>query len=65
MFTADVAGTTAAVAGLLSLGRSAFTADVTLLAAVVAGWGTLGGALGSAVRGISAWTWSVCVQSDA
>jgi hypothetical protein len=61
----DVAGTTAAVAGLLSLGRSAFTADMTLLAAVVAGWGTLGGALGSAVRGVSAWTWSARVQSDA
>jgi hypothetical protein len=61
----DVAGTTAAVAGLLSLGRGAFTANVTLLAAVVAGRGALGGALGSAVRGVSAWTWSARVQSDA
>lgn len=58
----DVAGATAAVARLLSLGRSAFTANVALLAAVVAGWGTLGGALGSAVRGVSAWTWSARVQ---
>ncbi|KAH6868815.1 hypothetical protein BKA58DRAFT_201328 [Alternaria rosae] len=61
----DVAGTTAAVAGLLSLGRGALAANVALLAAVVAGWGTLGGALGSAVRGVSAWTWSARVQSDA
>jgi hypothetical protein len=52
--TADVAGATAAVAGLLSLGRSALTADVTLLAAVVAGRGTLGGALSSAVGVVAA-----------
>ena len=52
--TADVAGTTAAVAGLLGLGRSALATNVTLLAAVVAGWGTLGGALGSAVRVVAA-----------
>jgi hypothetical protein len=52
--TADVAGATAAVAGLLSLGRSALTADVTLLAAVVAGGGTLGGALSSAVGVVAA-----------
>jgi len=50
----DVAGATAAVARLLSLGRSAFTANVALLTTVVASWGTLGGALGSAVRRVSA-----------
>jgi hypothetical protein len=53
--TADVAGTTAAVAGLLGLGRGALAANVTLLTAVVAGWGTLGGALGSAVGVVTAW----------
>jgi hypothetical protein len=52
--TADVASATAAVAGLLSLGRSALTADVTLLAAVVAGGGALGGALSSAVGVVAA-----------
>jgi len=52
--TGDVAGATAAVAGLLGLRRSALTADVTLLAAVVASWGTLGRAVGSAVRVVSA-----------
>jgi hypothetical protein len=50
---ADVAGTTATVAGLLSLGVLALAAHVALLAAVVASWGSLGGTLGSAVRRIS------------
>jgi hypothetical protein len=52
--TADVAGTTAAVAGLLSLGRGALAANVALLAAVVAGRGTLGRALSSAVGVVAA-----------
>jgi hypothetical protein len=51
---ADVAGTTAAVAGLLSLRVLAFAAHVALLAAVVASWGSLGWALGGAVRRVSA-----------
>jgi len=52
--TADVAGTTAAVAGLLSLRVLALAAHVSLFATVVAGWGALSGAVGSAVRRVSA-----------
>jgi hypothetical protein len=52
--TADVAGTTAAVACLLGLRVLALAAHVALLSAVVAGRGSLGGALGGAVGRVSA-----------
>lgn len=52
--TADVASTAAAVAGLLSLGVLTLAAHVALLAAVVASWGSLGRAVSSAVRRVSA-----------
>ncbi|KAF2002506.1 hypothetical protein P154DRAFT_520962 [Amniculicola lignicola CBS 123094] len=52
--TADVAGGTTPVAGLLGLRRSALAAQVTLLATVVAGGITLGRALGSTMARIPA-----------
>jgi hypothetical protein len=52
--TADVTGATAAVAGLLGLRGGALAAQMALLAAVVASRVALGGALGSAVRVVSA-----------
>jgi len=70
-FARDVAGSPAAVARLLGLGGRALAANVTLLAAVVAGRGSLGRALGSAVRAVatcsrvSQSTWHTCCAQRA